>query len=554
MGRHAAPPPPRRDTRVSSSIPGRGTSTATAGFLVAGGAAVLVLATVLGITLAGVAVLPRGPAQAQAAPVPAPTVPRLVLAASPARAAIVTSLGDQPARGWVAASDLSWSAGTAFDAACGRPATDAALAGTRIYVVGRHQAVVTVAAYAAGAGAVALREWTTLLGSCTGGSVYRYAATGPGVDAVIAGIGATAGRPPASALVWRRGDVVVTVTVPSSDPSGLASIAATMDAVVVSAVAGTCADVSSTFADAVRSPWIANVDFTGLTVPVPVSVSPSPVPTPAGVTPVPSGWTADPLPTVSLPARPLDPVWPSDLPTPVAQPVAPTEPSPAATATTVPSRAPDPTGPGCGWAFTGMTPPPYDEAQEAAAAQALAEQAQSQLASSQQLYGASVAAFWQQVPVYQQQAAAFVAYADAVRVVATAWDSITAQRAAYQQAVSAYDAAVQAHDQFVSAQAAAQSAYDAAVATCASQPVPPTGTPTDTPTGPPTDSSSPGDTTGPVDTTAPTGGATPTPPVGNGCPPAVPPILTQTAPTLPPVPTPPPDPRPPGVASPSPTR
>jgi hypothetical protein len=134
--------------------------------------------------------------------------------------------------------------------------------------------------------------------------------------------------------------------------------------------------------------------------------------------------------------------------------------------------------------------------------------------------------YWQQQPIYEQQAQAFLAYASTVQQVALAWDTITRQREDYAAAVAAYDAATVARSQFFSEQAAAQTAYDDALAACG-----PTTTPSPTPT--PSDSLSP----------SPTGtlSASPSTP---GCPPALPPILGQAPPTLPPIPAPPPDPRP----------
>jgi hypothetical protein len=110
-----------------------------------------------------------------------------------------------------------------------------------------------------------------------------------------------------------------------------------------------------------------------------------------------------------------------------------------------------------------------------------------------------------------------------VRDVARAWDGITAARQAYADAVTAYNAAMAAREQFFLDQAAAQAAYDNAVAAC--QAITPTPTLTDT--------ASPTSTPSPTDT-----------PVTLDCPPVVPAILGQLPPTIPPVPTPPPDPRP----------
>jgi hypothetical protein len=214
-------------------------------------------------------------------------------------------------------------------------------------------------------------------------------------------------------------------------------------------------------------------------------------------------------------------------------------PVPAPTVSVVPSRADDPVGPGCGWAFTGQVKPPFDQVEQAAVANALAVQAQQELTGAQALWQSDVVSYWQQVPVYEQQAAAFLAYAAAVQRVADSWDSITRQRDDYAAAVAAYDAAVQVRNDFLDQQAVAQAAYDDELVRCSAVPSS-TPAPTDTslPTPTPTGTATPG----PTDTGLP------------GCPPVVPPILLQTPPPLPPLPTPPPDPRPPSAISPSPTR
>jgi hypothetical protein len=535
MGRHAAPPPVRRSSPRSRDIPGTRTSTATAGFLVAGAGAALALVTALTVTLFGVSLAPRSAAEMAPASPSASPVPTVVVADTPAQQAIAATLAESPSAGWTAATELSWTGGTPFDTACGRPDTDAALAGTRIYGVGKRQVVVTVLAYSAGAGAVAFQQWSDALGSCA--STYRYSVPAPTAGAVLATITAQAGRPAASAMFWRRGDVVVMVATPGTSSTGLASQAARIDGRLVGALAGRCASITSGTADAVRSPWIDGITFTGLTVQVPVSITPSPLPTDQVVSPVPLTWSAAPLPSASIPTRPADPVWPQDLPTPVASPSRPVAPSPAASVTAVPSRTDDPTGPGCGWAFAGMDHPPYDAGAEAAAAQALQAQAVGALSAGQQLYQNNVLQFWQLVPQYQQEAAAWTAYVNAVRTVASAWDSISTQRADYADAVAAYDAAAQARSDFLNQQSAAQAQYDADLSRCALLRASPTPTPTGTATPTPTT----------TDTATPT--VSPSPTVVPGCPPAKPPILTQKPPTVPPVPTPPPDPRPSGSAT-----
>jgi hypothetical protein len=517
MGRHGGGPAPSS---------GRALSTTSAGIVVALVAVAFAVVTVLGLTLLGVPLLPRqNAAAATPTPTPSPTIDQVSLASSPAQRVIAGMLSNGAVTGWTPAGSVAWSGGTPFDQACGRPTVDAVLSGARVYSIGSRQVVLTVSAYTAGAGAVAIQDWVALLGSC--GSARLSTPGSPSFDAFVATRYAGGGGPGATAIFWRRGDVVAIIAVPTSGASGMMGLAAQVDPALSAALVGVCVNPKSTVADAVRSPWAERDGFAGLTAPVRVTVAPSPTPVPpAGVTPVPDTWSPTPLPSISFPQRPADPIWPSDLPSGgVPSPVPPVVLLPAPTLSVVPSRLDDPVGPGCGWRFTGQSAPPFDPATEAVVAQGRVAQATENLTAAQVAWQASIVGYWQAVAAYSTQATAYTTYAVGVGDVARAWDRITAARQAYADAVTAYNAALAAREQFFLDQAAAQAAYDNAVAVC--QAVSPSPTPTDTaaPTGTPS----------PTDT-----------PVTPECPPAVPPILGQPPPTIPPVPTPPPDPRPSG--------
>jgi hypothetical protein len=542
VARHAASPPPRRAAPraasvvpASDSVPGRTRRSVLAGTLVVATGAALAAMTVGAIAATGVGLMPRDQAQPAPAPTPAAPVERAALTSTPAQVAITQLLAGKPAPTWSPAGTVTWTAATPFDEECGRPNDlDAALAAARAYTVGKEQVLVSVAAYSAGQGPLALAGWTATLGDCSSsGRVGRVRVEGPGGSGVLAWLRGAPGTPQAAMLMWRRGDVLAIVAVPTSAPDRLAERAAVVDTALLGVLVGRCADTSSTRADAVRSPWVSRLEFTGRTEPLTVAIDPSPVPVPPpDVVPVPDSWEPSPLPTVSIPARPTDQLWPAELPLPVASPAAPRLPDPAPASTAVPSRVDDPTGPGCGWAFTGQVPPRYDEAAEQALTAARAAQAEADLATLQAQWQSDLVTFWRDVPAYEAQAALFAEYADGVAAVASAWDTITRQRERYAAAVEDYNDAVAAREQFFAAQAIARSQYEQAVALCGTAPTPlPSPTPTPDPTA----------------TALPTPTPTPTAP---GCPPEVPPILFEQPPELPPLPTPPPDPRP----SPTPTR
>jgi hypothetical protein len=511
---------------MSSS--GRSISTASTGVVVALVAITFAAVTALGLTLLGVPLLPRQTAAAATpTPTPSPTIDAVSLASSPAQRVISTVLGSAVATGWTPAGAVAWSGGTPFDSPCGRPTVDAVLSGARVYSVGKSQVVLTVSAYTAGSGAVAIRDWAARLGSCATAPVLVSAPGVPTTDAFVATLPAAGGETGATAIFWRRGDVVAVLAVASATAPGMPALAAQVDPALVTALTGVCVDQASTVTDGVRSPWVAREGFLGLTAPVRVTTAPSPTPVPpAGITPVPVTWAPSPLPSISYPQRPADPVWPTDLPTGgLASPVAPVVLLPAPTLSLVPSRLDDPVGPGCGWAFTGQSAPPFDAGREAVTAQGRVVQANEDLAAAQLAWQASVVSYWQAVAAYSAQATSYLAYAAGVRDVARAWDRISAQRTAYADAVNAYNAAVSAREQFLLDQATAQSDYDNAVAVCAAI----------------TPSATPSVTASPSPSSSPTGF-----PGTPECPPVVPPILGQLPPTVPPLPTPPPDPRPSG--------
>lgn len=343
MGRHAAPPP---SSVANRPVPGRRTSTATAGFLVAGAGLALAGATVLGLTATGITLTPRAPVAAVAQPTPTPSVQTVAVTDSPAQKAVLAAAPfvPAPAPGWVSASDLAWT-GHALRTPDVRPPEGRSRAvGHRIYGVGKQQLVahsigvrrglrgrrVHPVGRAGRCGGPVSRTAASI-GAVAAGS--RTAATATAADAFVAWIKPTAGiSPGASALFWRRGDVIAVLATPSLVKlTGLSAAAIGLDRVLLAALAGRCADITSTVADAARSPWASGDQFTGLTSPVRVSVTPSPIPSPPqgasrGRPRVDAVAAAlDLLPGASRRARRGRVHWPA----PVLSPSPPTAPQPA---------------------------------------------------------------------------------------------------------------------------------------------------------------------------------------------------------------------------------
>ncbi|MCH8613059.1 hypothetical protein [Arsenicicoccus dermatophilus] len=366
---------------------------------------------------------------------------------------------------------------------------------------------ITATVYSAGAGAPAMDAMLLARKQCIGDATVTKA-PGPGVQAVRAS--RTKGKIDTRSVVFRRGDVVVSVS--GTGMPVPEDVATDVDERLQQLLGGgVCADPAATTADFSRSPLVERRRWTGLQVAASVDL-------PGQGTPLPElavAHAATPLPAPVTPTPPAAPYWPESAPAPVPSPSEPTAPAPYPVRTTYPSPAPDRTGPGCGWAFTGMTPPTYDEQ---AAARTVAERRDAAIAGMRDAvaaYPAAVQAYEQAWTAYQAQAQAWTTYATQAQQVETAWAAIRTQQEAYRQALADYQKAVTAYDEEIKRRTAAQQAYDAEVLRCSQGP---TGLP-----WPP----------GPFP-----------PPLPPGCPPQRDPILDEPMPTTPTSPAPPPDPRP----------
>jgi len=426
---------------------------------------------------------------------------------------------------------------------------------------------VSISAYTAGAGADAFTSLASAISNCRAAGSTALGVAGPnGAVASRAWRVTPAGSPdPVDVLMWRRGDVIAAVTAPGPN-SDLAGAARLLDDRLTKALAPLCANVNSRAADAQRSPYLAD-KWVGWRTPLVVEIGSVGLPAAeAGVIPVPLDVNIVALPAVTLRARPADPVYPLDYPAAVPSPTAPNKPGLEPTTSTVSVRTADPTGPGCGWAFTGLPAPAFDDAAAKSERESIVAAAQQQLVAEQAAWRTAVSQFYRDMAVYNTAAQLWTAYATAVQTVNSAWDQIDRDRAGYNTALTTWETAVEAAAKFDRDFAAASAAYSAAVQACSAlapltnngpavQPlttVEPTDTattlppePTDTATTPVPPSTDPVPTdTAPTPTTTDSGSPSPTPTptttVVTGCPPTVPPILYQPRPSIPPSPTPPP--------------
>src|SRR6478609_841284 len=269
----------------------------------------------------------------------------------------------------------------------------------RPFRVGGQTVSVRISAYGAGQGSAALAGLVDRLRSCDGAGTYGTA-IGPTSTAVSAWSQTSSSN--ASSLTWNRADVIASVTVPRSSAAGLAPIAESVDNALLEALDGTCASTDEKVSDIGRSPWSGRT-FTGNLTPRAVELAypdPSSSPTPV----LPSGVPTVPVPGPTVYVPKISTLPPHVTPSPTTAP---------STSVDVLEQVADPTGPGCGWAFTSQGAPNFDPA--AAEAQVTEDIAVAQ----QQLQAADAA--WQlfrstyavEYANYVAQAEAFAAYARA---------------------------------------------------------------------------------------------------------------------------------------------
>lgn len=214
-----------------------------------------------------------------------------------------------------------------------------------------------------------------------------------------------------------------------------------------------CADLEPSVNDAMRSPWRNPEKYRGLRDRVTVE---------ADLPQITEELPADRaklrgIKQVQRPDPPDGvPYWPESLPDKVAFPEQPVRPKEPATKRRVTFPVPDPTGPGCGWAFTASPTPQFSQAESetqreermAATTQKLNEELAQWAAAESQWRSA--------FPEYYTQALAYRDYAKDVAVVSKAWDAIRADWNRYNALVAQRQAAIAERAQWLAASTAWQ--------------------------------------------------------------------------------------------------
>jgi len=510
-----------------------GSAGRSTGALVVAGVLALTLpaAFLWGLSTLGVPLLPQSAAASEPEPTATTVRPIVDISDSPAARSLTDILQFGPGLPWVATTTIDRAVNSPLSAT-GCIADDApAISSQRTYTDGTALITVTARAYQAGAGAVAFNRTVEQVSSCSDTAAAVTSSQGfvGGNSALVTVVRPESFPSDITVVSWRRGDVVFDVH-SGSPPGGQAAFAAELiNDRASDFLTPVCVNLDSTADDAVRSPWINRDRYVGLQLPEDVIVPPAPRPTPPPGVPARDPAAAlDPIPEVTLPPRPSDPVWP-ELPAAPPTPVTPASVGPEPTATTATTLRRDESGPGCGWAFTGQAEPPFDQTVAAASNEAVVSAARTALVAEQSEWSAQLVKYWTESAAYDAALGPYRLFAAQVQQVAAAWAALQRVRDDYALALAEWQAQVTARTNLITEQQKAAADYAAAIAACA---VTPTPTPTPTPTV--------------TDPFLPTPIPTPTPSltIPANCPPERPTVLDQTVPPIPPTPTPPPDPRP----------
>lgn len=437
-----------------------------------------------------------------------------------------------------------------FDYSCGNePAPTPGLSETKGWVDStgplpsdvRGAVQVTARAYSAGEASLAVRRIEQHASSCFSTDVVG--APRIGVQSTM--LSGSAG----SALVWRRGDVLMVATVRHTSVSALMPVWKQYDDALVQALRDHCANPDSPDGDWRRSPYADRARFTGLTKGFWVhKPDTQPKPVPPGAKPVRIPAPELNVPYVSRMAAPAPPISPPALPAEPAYPTRPRAPKKPPEQVRVGERIPDQTGPGCGWAFTNQTGPRFDQQRAEDQFQARRAAVSDQLDGRWQRWEQQRVDYFAAYARYVRQVRAYEDYAAEVRSVEAQWAPIVARRQEYVRALAAWRSAVAARASFLREQAAARQSYQQALARCASQPAP-SPSPSPTPKQSPTPSPAPkppgpgkGNGAGPVPGPKPAAYVVPdkpkkpSAPQRISCPPPRPSILDASPPSVPPQP------------------
>jgi hypothetical protein len=374
---------------------------------------------------------------------------------------VLNGVLESPPPGWKAAGTLQRAAAQPVPFDCPVDGTAPSVSSSRLFSVGGHLVQVVLAAYRAGLGAEVMKQQLARYDSCAGDSTFVQQGSldgrTPGVEAHL--VYASKGQAVSQVLATRRGDVLAFYVADSKTP--VAKLARTFDLRLGSKLNPVCANPRSRPADASRSPWSA-AGYQPYTVSTGVAVRDMAVPQKVSASDL--LMVELPGPTLKLrkvgaTVQPWYPVWPP-MPKPMAYPEPPKSPDPAATTEkAVRILTEDKTGPGCGWAFTGMPAVPFDSNAADKANAQRTKKAVAALLTGQQHWQQEVLDYWKAYGRYKERVAEYKKYAAKVSKVNAAWADIEDDWNQYWARYARYQDALAAHNRFLGDQADARTEY-----------------------------------------------------------------------------------------------
>lgn len=336
--------------------------------------------------------------------------------------------------------------------ACGREsATVATVAYQRPVAIGRKPLVAGVELWPTGFGVAAIDAIVKRAQACAarGEQVTVEKRKVAGYPAVV--VTTVSGSDTIRTLRWSVGDITLSLTgvdVPVDDASikRWSRLAATL-------LQPICADLTPSVKDARRSPWRDPDKYQGLYDQVTVGADlpevleelPPNQPRLRGLTQV---QRPDPPDGV--------PYWPESLPAKVALPEQPVRPKEPATKRRVTFQVPDPTGPGCGWAFTASPTPEFSQAESDGQRDERVALTTQQLNDELSQWAAEESQWRSAIPGYYTAALAYRDYAKDVAAVSKAWDAIRADWSRYYALVAQRQQAIAQRAEWVAASTAWQ--------------------------------------------------------------------------------------------------
>lgn len=480
---------------------------------------------------------------------PAPVAPVVNSAAyteTPAMKIIKASLTAPPA-GWEGTGEILNAPQAPYPYSCPTGGSNPVISLSKGFTINGRPVQLLLSVYGTGLGVQGLGDRFNAAAGCAGhdASYGLSKASGIGAESYIANT-SKAGTS-TKTVIWRYGDIAGYLITDPSNPDSYA-LAKSFNDLLLQNLHGACLNPDLSDADLGRTPW-SGKPFVGYFAQKTVEIPKLPLPTVPTTAPT---YKATPIPAPSLtvkdvvlPTKPTDyPVWPL-LPAQLTKPVSPV--APPATAPfqkdiQVPAK--DVSGPGCGWAFTGTTPPIYDDSQQQSKTDAAVAKATGELTTSSKQWQTSVLDYWKNYSTFSQNVPAWNTYVDQVQAVTDAWNVIAHSWDTYNANKKDYDRLVESRNAFIKEQADAKTQYEKDLDQCKKQDADDKAKADADKKAAEEAKNNPTASPSPSPTTSPTATPTPDPTPTIECPVTKPDIIDQAAPDVPVAPTPPADPRP----------